>query len=201
MPRHRHRANSHELRHVRPYRGKRRPIGRRRAVLLGSGPSTVIDANEPTHTEFRCAIPTDSEIAGHRNKHFNKYGCRCHLLPAPHLISETTAPLSRTCHRDHSLRILLPHKAALRPYGPSLPAHNRDPTLRAWCPPGPHHAPLSRRDAAFRVWCPLAHREAQIVSWADSDSRHQNSCLPVPEAGPTREFHWHFTCGGRTCTN
>ena len=129
MPRHRHRANSHELRHVRQYRGKRRPIGRRRAVLLGSGPSTVIDANdsEPTHTEFRCAIPTDSEIAGHRNKHLNKCGCRCHLLPAPHLISETTAPLSRTCHRDHSLRILLPHKAALRPYGPSLPAHNRDP--------------------------------------------------------------------------
>ena len=68
------------------------------------------------------------------------------------------------------------HKAALRPYGPSLPAHNT--TLRARCPPGPHHAPLSRRDAAFRVWCPLAHREAQIVSWADSDSlsRHQNGC-------------------------
>ena len=82
-------------------------------------------------------------------------------------------------------------KAALRRYGPSLPAHNRDPTLRAWCPPGPHHAPLSRRDAAFRVWCPLAHREAQIVSWADS--RHQNSCLL--EVGPAREFHWHFTCG------
>ena len=177
VPRHRYRANSHELRHVRPYRGKRRPIGRRRAVLLGSGPSTVIDANEPTHTEFRCAIPTDSEIAGHRNKHFNQYGCRCHLLPAPHLISETTAPLSRTCHRDHSssLRILLPHKAALGPYGPSLPAHNT--TLRARCAPGPHHAPLSSRTAAFRAWCPLAHRDAQIVSCADSDSlnRHQNS--------------------------
>ncbi len=178
MPRHRHRANSHELRHVRPYRSKRRPIGRRRAVLLGSGPSIVIDANEPTHTEFRCAIPT--EIAGDRDKHFNKCCCRCHLLPAAHLISETTTPLSRTCHPAHSLRILLPHKAALG-YGPSesLPTHNTT-TLRARSPPGPHHAPLSRRDAADRVWCPLAHREAQIVScqWADSDSRHrdQSSC-------------------------
>ena len=145
----------------------------------------------------RCAIPT--EIAGHRNKHFNRCVCRCHLLPAPHLISETTASRFRTCHRDNSssLRILLPHKAALRPYGPSLLAHNT--TLRARCPPGPHHAPLSRRDAAYRVWCLLAHREAQIVSWADSDSRHQNSYQL--EAGPTREFHWHFTCGGRTCTN
>jgi len=73
----------------------------------------------------------------------------------------------------------------------------------------PHYAHGARRVHTTRPcraetplsgsWCPLAHREAQIVSWADS--RHQNSCLLEVQVGPAREFHWHFTCGGRTCTN
>ena len=54
VPRHRHRANSHELRHVRQYRGKRRPIERRRAVLLGSGPSTVIDETSQRTPNLVC---------------------------------------------------------------------------------------------------------------------------------------------------
>ncbi len=64
VPRHRHRANSHELRHVRQYRSKRRPIGRRRAILFGSGPSTVTDKTSQPTPNSGAQFPQKSQATG-----------------------------------------------------------------------------------------------------------------------------------------
>jgi hypothetical protein len=77
------------------------------------------DANEnrmPAHSGV--LLPPRSQTTGittSRDADADVTFCRLR-----HLVSETTAPLSHTCRRDQSMRLLLHHnlKAALKPSGP-----------------------------------------------------------------------------------
>jgi hypothetical protein len=74
------------------------------------------DANEPTQIAFRCAVAT--AIARERENTSIIADADVTFCRLRHLVSETTAPLSRTCHRDQSLRFFLDPKAALKPSVP-----------------------------------------------------------------------------------
>ena len=80
-----------------------------------------------------------------------------------HLVSETTAPLSQTCHRDQSLRFFIESRRALRSNHPGPPdprttphyAHGARSALRALVAPGrrfPSRCPIPRRGAPNATW-------------------------------------------------
>ena len=99
----------------------------------------------------RSRIEAQGAITDDRDKHFDKCGCRCHVLPAPapHL-QDKCASVSYVSPCSIVAIIITSQSCAL-----TIRAFNGDPrttpTLRVRMVPGPHHALSPCRDAAFRV--------------------------------------------------
>jgi hypothetical protein len=103
------------------------------------------DANEPMQTRrARSRIEAQGAITDDRDKHFDKCGCRCHVLPAPapHL-QDKCASVSYVSPCSIVAIIITSQSCAL-----TIRAFNGDPRTQhlryvyAWCPV---HTTRSRR--------------------------------------------------------
>ena len=135
---------------------------------------------------LRRAVAT--AITDDRDRHFDKCGCRCHVLPAPAprpIVSKTNAPLSHMCRRAQSLRLYYITKLRSNHRASSFNSdshlhytHGARSTLRALAVPGrrvPSRYPIPRREACSRPGLTITR---QLTIWA-----HWHLAPPLPVSG------------------